>query len=241
MADEPIETVTVKLEADYRDFLNQINKAVDESVKKMKAQEDAAKKAAEEGKKGFKGFSDFLEGKFTQVVTQLGAAMAATFAANTVINFFKNIISASVEASSQFEVFETQFTTLLGSASAAKKRIDELATFGQKTPFELDEIVSADRLLQTFGGTALATGENLRRIGDSAAAVNADFKEVSFWTGRMYSAIQAGRPFGEASARLQELGILTGDVRTKLEDMQKTGASGTELWAVYSEMIDTRF
>lgn len=233
MAAEELEKLVVKLEADVSSFSPTINKATDDAVKSLKKVEEAE----QAGKKGANEWADVVSGKLMAAFTGL----FALFSANAALNFFTNLIKGSVQASASFETFTVQFETLLGSAGAAKKRIDELAQFGQTTPFELPEIVEANRLLQTFGGTALATGENLRRIGDSAAAVNAPFKEVAFWTGRMYAAIQSGRPFGEASARLQELGILTGDVRTKLEDMQKAGADGTAIWAAYSEMIDSRF
>lgn len=237
MPDSEIERLTVTLEADYADFLKQIDKAVQEAAAKLKEVDDTPKKA----KTSFEQLGGFLGGKFLATISAIGVAMAAAFSVNSITNFFGALAKGAVDANAQFETFTVQFTTLLGSVEKAQGRINELAQFGLATPFELPEIVEADRLLQTFGGTALATGENLRRIGDSAAAVNAGFKEVSFWTGRMFSSMQAGRPFGEASARLQELGIMSGQVRTKLEDMQKAGASGEEMWAAYSEMIDTKF
>lgn len=233
MADEELERLVIGIEADFTKALSQTKDGVSKVEKELKKVESAEKA----GEKGAASWADVVSGKLMAAFTGL----FALFSANAALNFFTNLIKGSVQASASFETFTVQFETLLGSAGAAKKRIDELAQFGQTTPFELPEIVEANRLLQTFGGTALATGENLRRIGDSAAAVNAPFKEVAFWTGRMYAAIQSGRPFGEASARLQELGILTGDVRTKLEDMQKAGADGTAIWAAYSEMIDSRF
>lgn len=232
-----IERLTVTLEADYSKLVSQTKDGVNQAEKELDKLSEAPKKA----QSSWEQLGSFLSTKFLAVLTTIGAAIAAAFSVQAVTQFFTTIAKGMVNVNSQFETFRVQFETLLGSQSEARKRIDELAQFGQETPFELDEIVEANRLLQTFGGTALATGENLRRIGDSAAAVNASFQEVSFWTGRLFSAIQAGRPFGEASARLQELGILSGDVRTKLEDMQKAGKSGTEIWAAYAEMVDTRF
>jgi hypothetical protein len=232
-----IERLTVTLEADYSKLVSQTKEGVNQSEKELNKLADAPKKA----QSSWEQLGGFLSGKFLAILTTIGAAVAAAFSVQAVVNFFSTIAGGMVETNKQFETFRVQFETLLGSQSEAQKRIDELAKFGVATPFELDEIVEGDRLLQTFGDTALATGENLRRVGDSAAAVNASFKEVSFWTGRLYSSMMAGRPFGEASARLQELGILSGETRTKLEDMQKAGAEGTEIWAAYSEMIDGKF
>jgi hypothetical protein len=236
-SDNEIERLTVTLELDYQQYLRDVDKAVAEAMRKLKETNEIPKKQ----QTGWEQLTTFLSGKFMQVITGVGVTIAAAFSVGAVTNFFKTIASGMVETNKQFETFTVQFTTLLGSTSEAQKRIDELAKFGVATPFELDEIVEGNRLLQTFGDTALATGENLRRVGDSAAAVNASFQEVSFWTGRLYSSMMAGRPFGEASARLQELGILSGEARTKLEDMQKSGAKGSEIWAAYAEMIDTKF
>jgi uncharacterized phage infection (PIP) family protein YhgE len=243
-SDNEIERLTVTLEADYKDFLKQIDRAVDEAVKRLKETEEAPKKA----KSSWEDLRGFLSGQFTSAITGVGAAIVAAFSVQAVMNFvrtlsegLKAITGGFIATNQQFETFRVQFETLLGSQSEAQKRIDELAKFGVETPFELSEIVQADRLLQTFGGTALATGDNLRRIGDSAAAVNAGFQEVSFWTGRMYSAMMGGQPFGEASMRLQELGIMSGDVRQKLEEMQKSGADGAELWAYYASVVDEKF
>jgi hypothetical protein len=236
-SDNEIERLTVTLELDYQQYLRDVDKAVAEAVRKLKEAEESPKRQ----QTAWEQLTGFLGGKFMSVIAGIAASIAATFSVGAITNFFRAIAGGMVSANSSFETFRVQFETLLGSASEAQKRIDELAQFGVATPFELSEIVQADRLLQTFGGTALATGENLRRIGDSAAAVNAGFQEVSFWTGRLYSQMMGGQPFGEASMRLQELGIMSGDVRQKLEEMQKSGADGTELWAAYSEMIDTRF
>lgn len=230
---EEIERLVVGIEGDYSKLLNDTKTGVAGASKEL----DKLSVGPKEAQKQVSGLTNLIKGPLMGAVTSL----IALFSVNAAVSFFQNMGKAAIAAGAEFEVFTVQFQTLLGSTSAAKKRIEELAAFGQATPFELPEIVEANRLLQTFGGTALATGENLKRIGDSAAAVNAPFKEVSFWTGRLYSAIQSGRPFGEAAARLSELGILSGDVRTKLEDMQKAGADGTEIWAAYSEMIDSRF
>lgn len=194
---------------------------------------------------GLKGVFDnlggFLSGQFTKTLLSVGGVLAGVFAVSSIKNFISGLGDAAVAANSQFENFELQFTTLLKSQDKAQAKIQELAKFAEVTPYELPEIVEATRLLQTFGGVALTTQENLTLIGDSAAAVNAPFKEVAFWTGRMYSSMQSGRPFGEASMRMQELGIMSGETRNKLEEMQKAGASGSELWKVYSEAIGDKF
>lgn len=142
-----------------------------------------------------------------------------------------------VQTNVLFEGFETQFKTLLGSVEAARERIAEYAEFGATTPFNLPEIVQAGKLLQTFGGDALATGNNLRMVGDAASAAGVGFSTVAMWVGRAYSAMQSGRPFGEAAARLQELGLMSGEERNRLEELQKSGASAEEQFAAFTEVM----
>jgi hypothetical protein len=57
----------------------------------------------------------------------------------------------------------------------------------------------------------------------------------------MFDALQNGQPFGEASARLQEMGALTGDARRQMEAMQKAGAEGAEIFGFFSEQVGGRF
>jgi phage-related protein len=124
-----------------------------------------------------------------------------------------------IGGNAEFERYETQFGVLLGGADAAKQRLGELAKFGATTPFELPEVVRADKILQSFGlhsqdaakrfGFA---GADIRTIaGDVASGTGAQFEEISGYIGKFASGAT-----GEAIARFQELGIVT---KTQLADM----------------------
>lgn len=146
-----------------------------------------------------------------------------------------------INTASSFETLNVQFETLLGSETAAVERMDELAKFSAWTPFDIEPVAQASRILQTFGGTVLATGDNLTMVGDMAASVNTDFGELSTWVARAYDALQSGRPWGEAALRLQELGIMSGQTRARLEDMTKEGATGAQVWAEFSRVMTENF
>lgn len=75
----------------------------------------------------------------------------------------------------------------------------------------------------------------MRLIGDAAAATNQRIEDVGFWFGRAYAMIQGGKPFGEASMRLQEMGILSVRARQRMEDLQKSGANAAAVYAVLTE------
>jgi hypothetical protein len=145
----------------------------------------------------------------------LGAFQSATFGMN-----------ATLETSTQ------QFSILMGNADAAKKHVADLFEIAKETPFETAPIIAASRTLQTFGGAALNTHDNIILMGDAAAGANTSISEVAFWVGRAYSMIQGGQPFGEAAMRLQELAILTPKARQEMEALQKAGGDVNKIWAI---------
>jgi len=124
----------------------------------------------------------------------------------------------------------TQFEVLLGSADAAKQRVEELTTFAGQTPFTRDEIFAASKQLQIFTGDALSTGKSLQVIGDVAAGTGQGFEEVALWTGRLYDAMKSGNSVGEMTARLQEMGAISGEDRAKIEALAESGKDISAIW-----------
>jgi len=124
------------------------------------------------------------------------------------------LVSGMIGGNAEFERYNQQFTVLLKDSDAAKQRLADLAEFGAKTPFELPEVVQADKILQGFGLHAEDTaqkfgksGEDIRRIaGDVASGSGASFQEMATYLGKFASGAT-----GEAIARFQELGIVTRD------------------------------
>lgn len=188
----------------------------------------------------FSGFTSGNAGDFSRGILQSVAGISliaggAAAAGAAVAHLATGLATVGVGGNAQLEQYSTSFKVLLGSADAAQKRIAELYTFAQTTPFELPEVVAADRLLQTFGGTVLATGKNLTLVGDIAAGTTQPFQDVAMWIGRTYDALQSGRPWGEAAQRLQEMGALSGQARARLEEMTASGASGAQVWAAFTQ------
>lgn len=98
------------------------------------------------------------------------------------------------------------------------------------TPFTRDEIFAASKQLQVFTGDALSTGDSLRIIGDVAAGTGQQFEDVALWTGRLYDAMKSGRTVGEMTSRLQEMGAISGEDRTKIEKLAESGEDITQTW-----------
>ena len=142
------------------------------------------------------------------------------------------IAKSAVKAYATVETITQQFKILLKDQGAAVAHLKDLREFAAGTPFELHGIAEASRHLINFSDGLLGGRDSLNLVGDAAAAMNQDIAAVAMWTGRAYSSIKAGRPFGEAAQRLQEMGILTGTTRNKMEAMAKSGADGAEIWAL---------
>ncbi len=146
-------------------------------------------------------------------------------------------LAVTVQKAFTFEKYTLQFKILFGNMEAAKKHMAELADFAARTPFELEGIVEASRLLMTFSEGVLGTESSLRLVGDAAAATGQGLSEVALWVGRAYSMIAAGKPFGEAAMRLQEMGVLTAKARNEMEELQAKGASAGDVFGVLTRSL----
>lgn len=137
---------------------------------------------------------------------------------------------STVQESFAFERVSGQFEILFRDVDKARQHIAELKEFAAKTPFEFLELSKASRVLYTFTDGVLGSVASMKLVGDTAAATGTNIEELSFWIGRAYSGISSGREWGHAAMRLQELGILTGETRNKMEDMKASNTSNIEIW-----------
>jgi len=142
------------------------------------------------------------------------------------------LLKRSIGGAADFESFESSFVTLLGSTTAAKRRMEELEEFGRTTPFELPGVVKASKVLESLTQGALSTGPGLTMVGDAAASADQPVEELAVHIGRLYDGLQTGRAVGESLARLQELALISGETRGEIEKLQKEGAAGEQVWGV---------
>lgn len=164
------------------------------------------------------------------------AAMAGAAAGAAVLaGGFLMAGRSAIEMNSMLETSTLQFETLMGDADRAEAHVASLFEFAKNTPFETQPIIDASRVLQTFGGDALNTMDNLTLMGDAAAATNAPIEDVAFWTGRMYAALQAGNPIGEAVQNLSQLAVISPQAALEMERLMESGASADEVFAAFQE------
>lgn len=155
-------------------------------------------------------------GLFSAAGSALGtiAVTAISGGLSLVTEGLSSVVKAGIAGNAQFETYNTQFGVLLGSSEAAKQRLAELAEFGAKTPFELPQVVEADKILQGFGLHSEEaakkfgfSGTEIRTIaGDVASGTGADFSEMANLIGKFSSGAT-----GEAISRFQQMGITTRD------------------------------
>jgi hypothetical protein len=160
---------------------------------------------------------------------------AGKFALDAAVSLFRElgeaireIPEAMVDANREWETFSNQFYVLLDRDwGKVEDRMSELEDFAISTPFELDEVIEADRLMQLFGLHAddVATrwgiaGDDIRTvIGDTASGTKASYDELARWVGRF-----ASGDTGRALNRFEQLGVTTRDELEKMGlEFEKSG------------------
>jgi hypothetical protein len=160
----------------------------------------------------------------------LGPFAAAVPLALGVVAAIRGIVNATgalrdgMELVSKFEIYTGQFTPLLKSAEAARQRVQELSNFAKTAPFRMDDVVKASKNLEVLTRGAYSGQEALKNIADGAALAGVPMEELSTVWGRLYDGLKSNRGVGEATARLQELGLMSGVTRNKIEMLQESGA-----------------
>ncbi len=113
----------------------------------------------------------------------------------------KSFIEYMIAPSRDMERFRLQYWTLYGNIEEAQARLHDLFVFARVTPFELDEVINAHRMMKVFGIDSMRM---LTAIGDAASGTGHAFEEVARWVSRLSTGI-TGRPLW----RLSEMAIVT--------------------------------
>ncbi|MCU7380521.1 hypothetical protein OBO34_19600 [Clostridiales Family XIII bacterium ASD5510] len=169
-----------------------------------------------------------VAGKLNSVLGLAGAGISAY-----------GLVVKPIQLEADYQDLNSQFEVLLGSASAAQKRVDELTAFAGQTPFTRDQIYNASKMLEVYS-PAISTPDapgGLKMVGDIAAGTGRDYNEVAMWVGRLYSALEGGRPVGEMAAALQEMGAIGGVARNKLEKLAESGKDVKTIWPQVTEQF----
>lgn len=159
-----------------------------------------------------KGSAGGLTSGIGSMVTGLAGVGLAVGGLGMLASGIASAATSMISGNAQMETYETQLGTMMGSVDAAKDRIKQLAQIGAETPFELTQLVAAEKIMMGFGLTSektmKLTGKNLDEyrtsMGDMAAGTGVDLSEIT----NLWAKFGSGAT-GESLARLQELGIVT--------------------------------
>ena len=113
----------------------------------------------------------------------------------------------AISTASAAETTEMSFTTMLGSAEAARDMMDELADFAAKTPFELSGLQTATRQLLAYGFAADDVIPMLTAVGDATAALGTGQVGIESVTRALGQMQAKGKVQAEEMLQLTEQGI----------------------------------
>lgn len=85
----------------------------------------------------------------------------------------------ALKQSMKFERLKTSLKVLTGSAEQGSIAFENLSKFSAKTPFQLDELASANNKLMGFGLSASQSLESLKLLGDVAAVSGGDLNGMT--------------------------------------------------------------
>jgi hypothetical protein len=213
------DAISVPIEGDPQGLINAMDEAgtsVDRFARRVDNVGNTSSRVTSSGSLGFMRWAGVVAG----AAAVIGGAMKG------------------IGAAAQKEQFATQFETLLGSADAAQERLAELSKFANETPFSNNEVMQMSKMLQAMTGGALATGDGLKLVGDTAAALDpTKVDQFAMHIGRAYSAIQSGASFGESIQELQQLGAISGPVANELKKASESGQVTAATWTLLEQEL----
>lgn len=113
----------------------------------------------------------------------------------------------SLKTAGSAEVAEASFTTMLGSAQAARDMMETLADFAASTPFELAGLQDATKKLLAYGFTADDVVPMLTSVGDATAALGTGQAGIDAVTRALGQMRAKGKVSSEEMLQLTEQGI----------------------------------
>ena len=148
-----------------------------------------------------------------------------------------HLLEEFIDVNSQAEVWTAQMSLLEGSTAKATERLEGLGKWALKAPFELTDIREANRLLEVFGGDALAGSQGMNLIGDAASFAQKPISEIAELVGRLYQALESGSDDPRAIMTLRKMGVLSGTAAGELTKLVKSHADGTKIWEAFEKAI----
>ena len=217
------------------DIETEIKKSQKQIAKLEKEFEDLGKEIAKSTDKGSVKADKSVEKFSASSVANIAKVAAGAYAVKKSFDLIVAGTAKIVQETGKLETATVKWEVLTGSVEVAEQKIKDIFEFSNSTPFTFKSVEQAASIMYNLTDGALQGENALRLLGDRAAKANQPIEEISVWFGRLYSNMQAGRPIGEAMARMQELGIVSGTLRNELEDMSKSDMMNGTAWQRFIE------
>jgi len=141
-------------------------------------------------------------------VMKLGAQFMAAHAALNLVRQgwarLLGLLQSSIEASATVEQLQMSFEVLIGSASGAADMMERLRDFAARTPFQIEGIAQATKLLLNAGVATSDIVDRLEVLGNLASSAGIPLEQVA----RVFGQIRAaGKLMGNDFRQLNDAGI----------------------------------
>lgn len=141
-------------------------------------------------------------------VMKLGAHFMAAHAALNLVRQgwarLLGLLQSSIEASATVEQLQMSFEVLIGSASGAADMMERLRDFAARTPFQIEGIAQATKMLLNAGVASEDMVQMLTMIGNAASGAGISIERVA---NVMSQVKQAGKLTGQDSLQFTQAGI----------------------------------
>ncbi len=172
-------------------------------------------------------YTDRMAQKIDTAMTQIrtGFAMAAAGAVLLAPSFM------ALEKAGEYEQLEVAMETMLKSREKAQALMREMDQFAKTTPFEIGPVRDSGRMLVAFGKQAEQVVPTLKLLGNVAAGVGMDIKELAELYGKnLQQPNLAMRDIWQMTNRgipiLEALAEVMGVQKDKIREMVEAGQVG---------------
>lgn len=196
------------------------------------------------------------EALVSQSRAKIGRLMKVGFAVGLGVNTFNTALVASrqllngltagvISFNAKIDQSTAVWARWLGSTEKAQQAVAKYFEIAKATPFNFADVLKGATVMQAMGGSVLNTVENLRLFGDAAAAtvdvtgsLSQGFKQVTFWSARLYNDLQKGAATGRSLMRLSQIGVMSPETRAQIELAQKMGVQADDIFKIYTSNLD---
>jgi hypothetical protein len=170
-----------------------------------------------------------------KTIKKLAAGYLGLAGARKLFRSTMDIGQKVIEETGELQTAGERWKRLTGSVADAESTLKSLFDFSHRTPFTFKDVNKAATQLFVLTDGALQGTKAIEQLADRAALAKVPMAQLTTWWGRMYSAMQAGRPIGRALTRMQEMGIISGKLRVKMDALSEQDMMSGKGWETFIE------